>query len=226
MLYIPVLLNGIPVKAFVDSGAQITIVSPECAEKCNIGYMVDKRAKGKVQGVGEAAILGRAFGVDIQIGNNFMDCAFTVVEGSSMDMLLGLDMLKRYQACVDLKKSVLRIGNDEVPFLPESEIPNKNPLPSVPGPSGKPMAIDPEKGKAQESGTTLKTSFRQTQQPAVATQPATGSTTAAGPSTASPSTAEKIQQLMQMGFPEQEARQALEIAEGNIDLAAAYLFPG
>ena len=31
--------------------------------------------------------------------------------------MLGLDMLKRYQSCVDLRENVLRIGDEVVPFL-------------------------------------------------------------------------------------------------------------
>ncbi len=42
-----------------------------------------------------------------------------------MDMLLGLDMLKRHQCVIDLQKNVLIFGsaNIETKFLPESELP-------------------------------------------------------------------------------------------------------
>jgi len=42
-----------------------------------------------------------------------------------MDMLLGLDMLKRHQCILDLQKGVLRIGTTgtETRFLPESDLP-------------------------------------------------------------------------------------------------------
>lgn len=37
MLYVDCEVNGTPVKAFVDSGAQITTMSVKCAERC--GYV-------------------------------------------------------------------------------------------------------------------------------------------------------------------------------------------
>ena len=47
------------------------------------------------------------------------------MQGRDVDLLFGLDMLKRHQACIDLEKNVLRIQGREVRFLAEHELPNK-----------------------------------------------------------------------------------------------------
>lgn len=63
--------------------------------------------------------------VQIQIGNDHLTTSFCVLEEQKMDMLLGLDMLKRHQCCIDLKQNVLKIGTTgtETPFLAEGDLP-------------------------------------------------------------------------------------------------------
>lgn len=96
-------------------------MSAACAERCHIMRLVDTRWAGVAKGVGVQRIIGRIHMVQIQIGNDHLTTSFSVLEEQPMDMLLGLDMLKRHQCCIDLKKNLLKIGTTgtETSFLPE-----------------------------------------------------------------------------------------------------------
>ncbi|XP_057991843.1 protein DNA-DAMAGE INDUCIBLE 1 isoform X3 [Hevea brasiliensis] len=126
MLYVDMEVNGVPLKAFVDSGAQSTIISKSCAERCGLLRLLDQRYKGIARGVGQSEILGRIHVAPIKIGNIFYPCSFLVLDSPNMEFLFGLDMLRKHQCIIDLKENVLRVGGGEVsvPFLQEKDIPS------------------------------------------------------------------------------------------------------
>mmetsp|Transcript_60317 Transcript_60317/g.90900 ORF Transcript_60317/g.90900 Transcript_60317/m.90900 type:complete len:439 (-) Transcript_60317:44-1360(-) len=147
MLYIEAKINDKPLQAFVDSGAQATIMSKKCAQKCGIFDLVDTRFAGVAVGVGTGKILGRIHMAQLQIGHVHFPCSVTVMDDMTlpsagptnsedaaeaakpkdMDFLLGLDMLKRHTCCIDLEQGKLKFRLApgqylETPFLHEKDL--------------------------------------------------------------------------------------------------------
>jgi DNA damage-inducible protein 1 len=97
MLYVHLVINGYPIHAFVDSGAQSTIMSVRCAERCNLMRLLDTNYAGIAKGVGTAKILGRVHLTQMKFGNSFFNIGVTVLDQNDVDFLFGLDMLRRHR---------------------------------------------------------------------------------------------------------------------------------
>jgi DNA damage-inducible protein 1 len=97
MLYINCKVNSHPIKAFVDSGAQMTIMSKSCAERCGIMRLVDTRFSGIARGVGTQKIIGRIHIAQLEVEKQIFATSLSVLEDQSIDMLIGLDMLRRHR---------------------------------------------------------------------------------------------------------------------------------
>lgn len=96
-----------------------------CARRCGILHLLDNRYKGIARGVGTAKIFGRIHLAMMTLGSEVFEITFTVMEsiGGGYDILLGLDMLRKHAAVIDLANNCLRIGAASVPFLGEKDIP-------------------------------------------------------------------------------------------------------
>jgi DNA damage-inducible protein 1 len=195
MLYIPIEVDGHPITAFVDSGAQNTIMSEECARRCNVIRLLDKRFAGVAAGIGTAKILGRVHLAPLKIGNSFFNCSFTILEGTGIEFLLGLDMLKRYQAIIDLRENCLRIENEVINFLDEKDIPENELNQRV-------------SDELLEKYDLPRGGDDDTQPEKVETSPME----------------EKISIIISFGHSRERAIEALTVCNGDIDDAVAYLY--
>ncbi|XP_016924192.2 protein DDI1 homolog 2 isoform X1 [Drosophila suzukii] len=210
MLYINCKVNGIPVKAFVDSGAQTTIMSKDCAERCHVNRLIDTRWNGVAKGVGTQPILGRIHMVQLQIENDHLTSSFTVLGQQPMDMLLGLDMLKRHQCLIDLQRNLLIIGTTgtTTPFLPESELPVSARLTG-----------NSEESMEQEA---IANAIEQSKREGGGSEMGAGG----GPNTIQPLdrfTEQDVTDLMALGYPRSDVLTVLRLCGGNKQAASSVL---
>ena len=242
MLYIDCKVNKIPVQAFVDSGAQNTIMSKKCAERLGIMRLVDQRFQGQALGVGVDVIIGRIHAINLEIGGKFFDCCFHVLENAKIDMLFGLDMLKRHQCCIDLHKNALFLnaGEISIPFLDEASIKkekseemkidekikkNETSLEEKNTKiEEKNIKIEEKNTKIEEKNTKIEEKKTKIEEKKTKIDEKKTETAKVQASSIETIYQGKLQKITSLGFTLKEAEEALKIFKGNEELAAAFLF--
>jgi DNA damage-inducible protein 1 len=194
--------------------------------------LLDQRFSGIARGVGTAKILGRVHSAQLKLADLHLPCSITVMEGRDVDLLLGLDMLKAHQACIDLQKNCLRIQGREVKFLAEHELPEK--ARDKPEMTPEEEAAQGGSGSGSSAQAPIGTGRGAGRGAPPASFPGGGHTLGATPRTAPPPRApaasttthpeEHIRILMDLGATREVAISSLDAAGGNIDVAASLLF--
>ncbi|CAL8462791.1 g2324 [Coccomyxa elongata] len=241
MLYVDMEVNGVQFKAFVDSGAQTSIMSEAAADRCNIKRLLDTRFAGIARGVGSAPIVGRVHSVSVKVGTTYLPMSITVME-KGPEFLFGLDMLRRYQCNIDLKANVLRFAVEPevaLPFLAEHELPESVRFEmqgeAEAGPSGSTPASQPGSAAKMSPSATAAAGAAAAARaasapgqtvvpraPATAPAPAAAAASSAAPPAAE--NEEKVQRLVALGFPRQQCLEVLAACNGNEEHAASLLF--
>ena len=116
-----------PIRAFCDTGAQLTVMSYDCASRQGLLQHLDRRYAGRAMGVGSCGIVGRIpAGIGtLQMGDAALPSpAITVLESSTdanVELLLGLDFLREHAAILNLRDGELLLRVDQldvrVPFI-------------------------------------------------------------------------------------------------------------
>ncbi|GBG63132.1 hypothetical protein CBR_g36902, partial [Chara braunii] len=233
MLYVDAEVNRVPLKAFVDSGAQSTIMSLTCAERCGIARLMDKRFSGIAKGVGTGRIMGRVHVAPLKLGNNYYPCSFTIIDQPDVEFLFGLDMLRKHQCQIDLKANVLRVGGGEVevPFLQEKDLPPhmrgievSDDLPHQMAPSS--STASPQRPQSAPAQGVASSPVRHVPAAAAPPSPARPAPSPSGPASTHSSMEEKIARLKELGFDHDAVVEALTLFAGNEQAAASFLFGG
>ena len=134
----------------------------------------------------------------MKVGSTYLHCSLTVLESDTVPFLFGLDMLKCHRAVIDLSNNALIIGDEKMEFLSERDIPKSG---IFSPPSGAQVTPPP-----QVTPSPIPQQNEEEKQ------------------NSSNSSPEHIKILVDLGFPPHECIKALDICQGNVELAASYLF--
>ena len=121
MTYIHCQIGEELISAFVDTGAQVTVMNLETAIKCGLSHRIDTRNKIMVKGVGTQESVGTIYGVDMIIGKYSFMCNFVVMRNAP-NVMVGLNMMRTHGIILDYSKKILKVSDQDIPFLTDKEI--------------------------------------------------------------------------------------------------------
>lgn len=109
-LQIPCEINGYIIPAIVDTGAQITVMSESCARRCRVSNLIDGRFCGQAVGMGSSDILGRISELPMRVGPISYHNRVSILRESRVDLILGLDFLRRFKSEINLEGGILKLN--------------------------------------------------------------------------------------------------------------------
>jgi hypothetical protein len=102
-------INGFLIPAIIDTGAEITVMSSSCANRCRISQKIDTQYAGHAIGMGSSEILGAIDDLYFKIGPLDFQNKISILRDSKCDFLIGLDVLRRFKCDISIGERVLKM---------------------------------------------------------------------------------------------------------------------
>lgn len=121
MLFITCELEGRLVEMLIDSGASTSAISLSQVKRLGLDKHLNRNIQGKAVGCGNANIEGVLENVACQMGHVEFHLFFLVLDTTTPCLILGLDLMRRFNCIIDLETNNLIFGGKGgvcVPFLP------------------------------------------------------------------------------------------------------------
>lgn len=119
-----------PIHTYVDTGAQVSVLSVQAAGRAGVLQMMDRRYAGHAQGVGKCRVLGRLPAGALMLhlhGQVVVEApAVTILEHTNdgVDLLLGLDFLRDHGAILNLRteEMILQLSSSSTSAAATGEV--------------------------------------------------------------------------------------------------------
>ena len=116
-LYLSLKINNKGVKALLDSGAEVTLISKKLANNLNLRINTTEN-NIKFIAANKQTMMVRGWTIiNLKLGQLKQIQRAYVIEDLSTDFLLGLDWIKRNGSKIDFEKNTLKIGNQTFELL-------------------------------------------------------------------------------------------------------------
>lgn len=114
LYFIKVQYQNVVFKVMIDSGAQISIISPDLVKQLNLNIVP---YYGHVQGVGHNKLIGKCQLHCHLLGAHCSVMVDLYIMPSHRFTIFGLDFLEKYQCVIHCQRRALYINHTYIPFV-------------------------------------------------------------------------------------------------------------